>query len=49
VGRCHVVERDRILRALEEARYRRVAAAKILGMDRSSLWRKMKRHGIRVE
>ena len=39
-------ERDRLLRALEEHRWNKGAAAATLGIDRSTLWRKMKRLGI---
>jgi two-component system response regulator HydG len=44
-----ISEKERILRALEEARYRRGGAAKLLGIDRSSLWRKMKKYGITIQ
>jgi DNA-binding NtrC family response regulator len=39
-------EVTRILRALEESHWRRNEAAQILGMDRSTLWRKMKAYGL---
>jgi len=39
-------ERDLLLRALEEHRWNKGAAAATLGIDRSTLWRKMKRLGI---
>ncbi|HQU14403.1 MAG TPA: sigma 54-interacting transcriptional regulator, partial [Thermodesulfobacteriota bacterium] len=39
-------ERDLLLRALEEHRWNKGAAAGSLGIDRSTLWRKMKRLGI---
>ncbi len=39
-------ERLAIQKALEKARGRRKAAAQILGISRSSLWRKMKAHGL---
>jgi transcriptional regulator of acetoin/glycerol metabolism len=39
-------ERDRLLRALEEHRWNKGEAAATLGIDRSTLWRKMKRLGI---
>ena len=39
-------ERDLLLRALEEHRWNRGTAAAALGIDRSTLWRKMKRLGI---
>ncbi len=39
-------ERTRILRALEETHWRRSEAAQVLGMDRSTLWRKMKSFGL---
>jgi PAS domain S-box-containing protein len=40
------VERDLIVRALERNRGRTAAAAKELGVHRSTLWRKIKRYGI---
>ena len=40
------VERDIIVRALERHRGRTAAAAKELGVHRSTLWRKIKRYGI---
>jgi len=39
-------ERDLLLRTLEEHRWNRGSAAAALGVDRSTLWRKMKRLGI---
>jgi transcriptional regulator of acetoin/glycerol metabolism len=39
-------ERDLLLRTLEEHRWNKGAAAATLGIDRSTLWRKMKRFGI---
>jgi len=39
-------ERDLLLRALEGHRWNKGAAAAKLGIDRSTLWRKMKRLGI---
>jgi len=48
-GDVVISEKDRILQALEEARYRRGQAAELLGIDRSSLWRKMKKHGITIQ
>ncbi len=39
-------ERTRILRVLEETHWRRSEAAQALGMDRSTLWRKMKFFGL---
>lgn len=39
-------ERDLLLRTLEEHRWNRGTAAAALGIDRSTLWRKMKRLGI---
>ena len=39
-------EREMLLQALEQADWRRAQAAKALGMDRTTLWRKMKRLGI---
>ncbi|WP_237559976.1 sigma-54 interaction domain-containing protein [Desulfohalovibrio reitneri] len=40
------VERSMILDALRRAGGRKAAAAKALGWSRSTLWRKMKRHGV---
>lgn len=40
------LEKEVILTALERASFRRSEAARLLGISRSSLWRKMKRHGI---
>ncbi len=39
-------ERELLLRILEEHRWNRGASAAALGMDRSTLWRKMRRFGI---
>jgi transcriptional regulator of acetoin/glycerol metabolism len=39
-------ERELLLRALEAHRWNKGAAAAMLGIDRSTLWRKMKRLGI---
>jgi Nif-specific regulatory protein len=39
-------EKQRILRALESSRWNRGLAAAHLGMDRTTLWRKMRRFGI---
>jgi transcriptional regulator of acetoin/glycerol metabolism len=39
-------EKERIHQALEACRWNRGEAARSLGMDRSTLWRKMKKHGI---
>ncbi len=46
VRRWEDVERQLILDALVEARGRRGKAAGLLGWGRSTLWRKMKKHGI---
>lgn len=40
-------ERDLILRHLKEANWRRALAAKRLGISQVTLWRKMKKYGIR--
>jgi DNA-binding NtrC family response regulator/PAS domain-containing protein len=40
----HEVRRIRL--ALEQAHYRRAEAARILGMSRTTLWRKMREHGL---
>jgi PAS domain S-box-containing protein len=39
-------EARRIRAALEQAQYRRAEAASLLGMSRTTLWRKMREHGI---
>jgi PAS domain S-box-containing protein len=39
-------ETRRIRAALEQARYRRAEAAELLGMSRTTLWRKMREYGI---
>jgi transcriptional regulator with PAS, ATPase and Fis domain len=39
-------ERDQILRALDAAGGKRIAAAKLLGLSRRTLYRKLDRHGI---
>lgn len=39
-------EVDRIRRALSQARYRRTEAARLLGMSRTTLWRKMREYGL---
>ena len=36
----------RLHEALERAHYRRDEAARLLGMSRTTLWRKMKQHGL---
>jgi len=41
-------ERRRIEDALRRARWKRAEAARILGLSRSTLWRKMKKYGIRA-
>ena len=38
-------ESDKILAALEANDWRRVRAARALGIDRTTLWRKMKKYG----
>ncbi len=40
------LEKELILSALHRASFRRSEAARFLGISRSSLWRKMKKHGI---
>ncbi len=42
------VERDHVLAVLEACGGHHVEAARILGIGRTTLWRKMKRHGIQV-
>ena len=39
-------EPDRIRAALDAHRWNRVAAAEALGMSRTTLWRKMREHGL---
>ena len=41
---AHAVERDRIRQALVQARYNRTEAARMLGVSRSTLWRKMREY-----
>lgn len=43
-----IIERDAIIRALQDTNSNRVAAAAQLGMSRSSLYRKLKAYGITV-
>ncbi|MCP5102888.1 MAG: Fis family transcriptional regulator [bacterium] len=40
-------EKERLLEALGSARWNKKKAAEILGIDRTTLWRKMKKYGIR--
>lgn len=40
------LERNRIIRAMEQAGGRKGEAAEILGISRSTLWRKLKKHGL---
>lgn len=42
-------ERDAIIRALTEAGGIRTEAARLLGMGRTTLWRKLKEYGIQIE
>jgi len=42
-------EREAIVTALEDAKGVRTKAAQILGMGRTTLWRKLKEYGIEVE
>jgi DNA-binding NtrC family response regulator len=39
-------EREAIVRALQQGKGNQTKAAKILGMGRNTLWRKMKKYGI---
>jgi len=39
-------EREEILEALERTAWKRGEAAKLLGIDRSTLWRRMRKLGI---
>lgn len=39
-------EKERLLTALGKTRWNKTKAAEILGIDRTTLWRKMKKHGI---
>ncbi len=45
-GAREAAERDCVVRALEAHEWRRAAAAASLGIDASTLWRKMKKYGI---
>ena len=40
------LERDMILRALEEARQVKARAARLLGVSERSLWYKLRKHGL---
>jgi len=40
------LERDRLIKAMDAAGGRKAAAAEILGVSRSTLWRKLRAHGI---
>ncbi len=42
-------EREAILRALRQTGWNRTRAARSLGVDRTTLWRKIKEHGLRPE
>jgi transcriptional regulator with PAS, ATPase and Fis domain len=48
-GDARAMERERVRVALEEAGWNRTRAAERLGIDRSTLWRKMRRLGIDPE
>jgi len=39
-------ERDRLADALDRAHYRRAEAARLLGISRTTLWRKLREHGL---
>ncbi len=39
-------ERERLLDALTRSKHRRAEAARILGISRSTLWRRMREHGV---
>jgi transcriptional regulator with PAS, ATPase and Fis domain len=39
-------EKTRIAEAMEKARYKRKVAAEMLGMDRTTLWRKLRKYGL---
>jgi two-component system response regulator HydG len=42
-------ERETIIAALEEVNGNRTKAARILGMGRTTLWRKLKEYGIHIQ
>ena len=42
-------QRERIIEALAAAGGRRAEAARILGVGRTTLWKRMKRYGIQVD
>jgi len=41
------LEKDHLRRVLAQSQRRRVQAAKILGITRTTLWRKMKKYGLK--
>jgi transcriptional regulator of acetoin/glycerol metabolism len=45
-ARSDIPERERLVRALERSGWNRSRAARILGMHRTTVWRKMREHGI---
>jgi two-component system NtrC family response regulator len=42
----HVVERDLIVKALETSRNNRARAARLLGLTRAQLYRRLQKHGL---
>ena len=46
LGDLEATERERLLRALERAGWNRSRAARMLGLHRTTVWRKMREHGI---
>ena len=47
--RMEEAERDHILRVLHSCRGRKLEAARLLGINKTTLWRKMKRYGLEGE
>ncbi|MFQ6759329.1 MAG: sigma-54-dependent Fis family transcriptional regulator [Deltaproteobacteria bacterium] len=47
--RMEEAERDHILRVLRSCRGRKLEAARLLGINKTTLWRKMKRYGLEGE
>ena len=48
VGNLKEAEKEMILEALEQSNGNKAAAARALGIDPSTLWRKLKKYGIQI-